>query len=239
MLSSSLARTSVSRPHFSGTYDELHGGTAMTTSTNNTSWPPPLPSARRPADKKRRTVPLWALVWSSVGALTVGSLLGTGAAGSGKAGIQEQLDAATEQLVASQDTLAEQQDTLAEQQEELATAVSDLAAATSSASGLQSRIDTLTAEASSFATTITERETRIAELESAAASAAAAAQAVVVPAPVAAPAAPAAAVPAPAGASTYYENCTAVRAAGAAPIRTGDAGYSRKLDRDGDGVACE
>lgn len=37
----------------------------------------------------------------------------------------------------------------------------------------------------------------------------------------------------------YYENCTAVRDAGADPIRTGDPGYSSKLDRDGDGVACE
>ncbi len=41
------------------------------------------------------------------------------------------------------------------------------------------------------------------------------------------------------GGSAYYANCTAVRAAGAAPIRTGDAGYGRHLDRDGDGVACE
>ena len=44
--------------------------------------------------------------------------------------------------------------------------------------------------------------------------------------------------PAPDG-DVYYANCTAVRAAGAAPIRKGDPGYSRKLDRDGDGVACE
>ena len=39
--------------------------------------------------------------------------------------------------------------------------------------------------------------------------------------------------------STYYANCDAVRAAGAAPLRAGQPGYSRKLDRDGDGVACE
>ncbi|GAA2753537.1 hypothetical protein GCM10009869_26090 [Amnibacterium kyonggiense] len=39
--------------------------------------------------------------------------------------------------------------------------------------------------------------------------------------------------------SVYYENCTAARAAGAAPVRAGDPGYSRKLDRDGDGVGCE
>ncbi|MEH7885087.1 excalibur calcium-binding domain-containing protein [Bacillus sp. JJ1609] len=42
-----------------------------------------------------------------------------------------------------------------------------------------------------------------------------------------------------AAANVYYKNCDAVKAANAAPIRTGDPGYSRKLDRDGDGIACE
>jgi hypothetical protein len=41
------------------------------------------------------------------------------------------------------------------------------------------------------------------------------------------------------GTSVTYENCDAVRAAGAAPIHAGDPGYSRTLDRDGDGVGCE
>ena len=36
-----------------------------------------------------------------------------------------------------------------------------------------------------------------------------------------------------------YANCTEARAAGAAPVRRGDPGYSPKLDRDGDGVGCE
>jgi hypothetical protein len=40
-------------------------------------------------------------------------------------------------------------------------------------------------------------------------------------------------------ADVTYENCDAVRAAGAAPIRVGEPGYSSKLDRDGDGVGCE
>lgn len=40
-------------------------------------------------------------------------------------------------------------------------------------------------------------------------------------------------------ASAYYPNCTAAKAAGAAPLHRGDAGYRRGLDRDGDGVACE
>ncbi|WP_432524008.1 GmrSD restriction endonuclease domain-containing protein [Kineococcus sp. SYSU DK006] len=68
------------------------------------------------------------------------------------------------------------------------------------------------------------------------------------PAPTAAPAAPPAAsgppaapapTAAPQGGAVVYANCDAVRAAGAAPIHTGQPGYSRKLDRDGDGIGCE
>ncbi|WP_260858430.1 excalibur calcium-binding domain-containing protein [Dermacoccus nishinomiyaensis] len=39
--------------------------------------------------------------------------------------------------------------------------------------------------------------------------------------------------------SASYSNCRQVKAAGAAPLYAGQPGYSRKLDRDGDGVACE
>jgi hypothetical protein len=41
------------------------------------------------------------------------------------------------------------------------------------------------------------------------------------------------------GSSVYYENCDAVRAAGADPIHAGDPGYAPHLDRDGDGTGCE
>lgn len=44
---------------------------------------------------------------------------------------------------------------------------------------------------------------------------------------------------APAGGSAYYQNCDAARSAGAAPVRAGEPGYGRHLDRDGDGVGCE
>jgi len=37
----------------------------------------------------------------------------------------------------------------------------------------------------------------------------------------------------------HYEDCDAVRAAGADPIHLGDPGYSPELDPDGDGVGCE
>lgn len=39
--------------------------------------------------------------------------------------------------------------------------------------------------------------------------------------------------------SAYYANCSAARAAGAAPVYAGEPGYARRLDRDGDGVGCE
>ncbi len=56
------------------------------------------------------------------------------------------------------------------------------------------------------------------------------------------PSTPATTTPAtttPPAAAVYYKNCTAVRAAGAAPIRAGDPGWQTKFDGDGDGVGCE
>lgn len=41
------------------------------------------------------------------------------------------------------------------------------------------------------------------------------------------------------GSGTYFPNCKAARAAGAAPLRRGDPGYREGLDRDQDGIACE
>ncbi|SDG50055.1 excalibur calcium-binding domain-containing protein [Pseudonocardia oroxyli] len=60
------------------------------------------------------------------------------------------------------------------------------------------------------------------------------------PQPLVAPA-PRAADPAPASSSSgaSYKNCTEARNAGAAPLHRGEPGYSTKLDRDGDGIACE
>ncbi|MFA9492387.1 excalibur calcium-binding domain-containing protein [Streptococcus sp. E17BB] len=40
-------------------------------------------------------------------------------------------------------------------------------------------------------------------------------------------------------ATVRYANCSEARAAGVTPIYLGEPGYSRKLDRDGDGIACE
>ena len=61
------------------------------------------------------------------------------------------------------------------------------------------------------------------------------------PAPAPAPAPDPAPAPAPAPApGVYYQNCTAVKAAGAAPIYPGDPGWQDKFDgNDNDGIGCE
>lgn len=46
-------------------------------------------------------------------------------------------------------------------------------------------------------------------------------------------------IPDSGGGGAFYENCSAARAAGAAPLYRGDPGYRSKLDRDNDGIACE
>lgn len=47
-------------------------------------------------------------------------------------------------------------------------------------------------------------------------------------------------LPAPRRASGgSFANCTAARNAGAAPVRRGQPGYGRHLDRDNDGIGCE
>ncbi|MEO5595626.1 MAG: excalibur calcium-binding domain-containing protein [Lysobacteraceae bacterium] len=41
------------------------------------------------------------------------------------------------------------------------------------------------------------------------------------------------------GPTRAFRNCAEARAAGAAPVNRGDAGYGPHLDRDNDGVGCE
>ncbi|GAA1251760.1 hypothetical protein GCM10009609_13870 [Pseudonocardia aurantiaca] len=59
------------------------------------------------------------------------------------------------------------------------------------------------------------------------------------PAPAPAPPPPPPPAPREEPSSTYYKNCAAARAAGAAPVHHGDPGYGSHLDRDGDGTGCE
>lgn len=45
--------------------------------------------------------------------------------------------------------------------------------------------------------------------------------------------------PAPGPKDVTYKNCAEAKAAGAAPIRRGEPGYGKHLDRDNDGIACD
>ncbi|WP_330299137.1 excalibur calcium-binding domain-containing protein [Streptomyces sp. NBC_00503] len=45
--------------------------------------------------------------------------------------------------------------------------------------------------------------------------------------------------PAPGPKDVTYKNCDEAKAAGAAPIRRGQPGYGKHLDRDNDGIACD
>ncbi|MEH7456100.1 hypothetical protein CON65_13905 [Bacillus pseudomycoides] len=39
--------------------------------------------------------------------------------------------------------------------------------------------------------------------------------------------------------NVHYKSCDEARKAGAAPIKAGEPGYAKHLDRDGDGIACD
>jgi hypothetical protein len=54
-----------------------------------------------------------------------------------------------------------------------------------------------------------------------------------------APAATATTTTASSDTSVHYSGCNEVRAAGKAPLHSGDPGYRTDMDGDGDGVACE
>jgi colicin import membrane protein len=97
----------------------------------------------------------------------------------------------------------------------------------------EARLAARTAELDGRSAQLDQREQELVAREAVAAQAP---QGVTRPAPAAAvPAAPAP----PAASTTYFKNCDAARAAGAAPVRRGDPGYGSHLDREGDGIGCE
>jgi hypothetical protein len=194
-------------------------------------------------EKKQRKWLAWAI---PLLAFVIGLAIGTGGSGSEAAEPDASAVTSSPAYVALKSDLTESEDKAAELEDEVAAAEERIRQATADG---ESRLAARAAELDARGAQLDQRETDVAAREAQALRAAPPSQSApspaapapaprtAAPAPFVAPAPPVPAAPAPS--STYYDNCTAVRAAGADPVRVGDPGYGRHLDRDGDGVGCE
>jgi hypothetical protein len=189
---------------------------------------PPHPDAEKRRSFLRRPVTRKTGLIVAGSTLVLGLFLGAGLGSSGSTAelstLQERVTS-LEGDVGEAETVASQSDSaLAEAESALDDALHDLEEATAELASVTDQIADLETAATTAQAELDARAGRISELEN---------QLAVQPAPAPAPAVPAPATP------VSFENCDAVRAAGAAPIRSGQPGYGRHLDRDGDGVGCE
>lgn len=189
----------------------------------------PNPANDRPVkpEKRKRRAPLWVVAATGATALFIG--VGIGAADTGQASDRSTITDLEEQLTLSQEESASAATALDD-------AVKSHTEATATLSDerdtLADRVETLTRSVEELTQQVSDEPAKTsAEKKRADDAEAQAAASVASPEP-----APA---PAPAPANTHYQNCTAARAAGAAPVYAGDPGYGPHLDRDGDGVGCE
>lgn len=197
------------------------------------------PKAQQP-QRRKRAVRLPFVIAIGVGALLLGVAIGGGGADPKESA--EYLEVSKELVVAEDASaeLAEETAALERQLESLADEVAQLADQQQAVVDAEAAIAARETAADERDAALQQREGDVQGRETAVQSresAAAAPRSQSAP-PAAQPAPPAAQPVAPAP-SAYYENCTAARNAGAAPVRSGDPGYGRHLDRDGDGVGCE
>lgn len=187
------------------------------------------PKAQLQPQRRKRAVRLPFVIAIGVGALLLGVAIGGG--GADPKDSAEYLEV-SKQLVVAEDASAELADETAALEKELDALTDEVAQL---AEQQQAVVD---AEAAIVAreTAADERDAALQQRESDVQGRETAVQ--TRESSVSQPAPPAAQSSAPAP-SAHYENCTAARNAGAAPVRSGDPGYGRHLDRDGDGVGCE
>ena len=194
----------------------------MSQPTAQFQYPPP-PVGFTPSKSPRRWL-RWAIP-------LVAFVLGLGIGASGDATDPT----STPQFLSLQSQLESSQQETDRLSDEVEDAKAEIRSAGSEAeAGLEQRVAELEQQAAELEQRSAEVETRAQEVYAREKAVRAAEKAAVVPEY---DTAPEPVVEAPS--SSYYANCDAARADGAAPVRVGDPGYGRHLDRDGDGVGCE
>lgn len=194
-------------------------------------------------ERPKRRWPRRVLIGAGlVGLFALGSCTGQLGSVAQNTSLRDDLETTTGQLAgmsAERDELSllveQQGEDLLAAQEESETLATTLGTAEADLATAQTDLTTAQTDLAASQALVSERDATIASLQAELAAAQAAAAPAIAPF-ASTPTQPTAAAP---SASTYYANCTAVRNAGAAPIRAGQPGYGSHLDRDGDGVGCE
>ncbi|MDN3312177.1 excalibur calcium-binding domain-containing protein [Microbacterium oryzae] len=192
--------------------------------------------AAPPAKKKRNVKKFIVPTVTAVAGLILGASFGGAGSSSENAELTaqvaelEQTNAAMDERLGALESIQDEYDAL---DAEHADTVAALSEAEDSTADLTARVSELEGQAADLTSQL---DAKTAEYDELASQPVAAAPAPEAPAPEAA--APPVAEE-PVQQSAYYENCTAARNAGAAPVRVGDPGYGSHLDRDGDGIGCE
>ncbi|MEV8338658.1 excalibur calcium-binding domain-containing protein [Leucobacter sp. NPDC077196] len=200
-----------------------------------TQWAPTPPFDHQQEDQSSSAAPRKRSKWLSIGVPVICSLLafglGSAAGGSGSAAERSSLASAEQELkselVSANLEIEDAESVVAEAEQEATEARDELDQRLELTASLEAEVQEHATQVSELTSNNEALAAQVAELE-------AATQAVqFVDTPVAEE------VPPPTAAATYYENCSAVRAAGASPLFASSPGYASHLDRDGDGVACE
>lgn len=198
---------------------------------DGTAWTEPeMQPEKQPSFLQRRMSRKMGLI-ASASTLAVGILLGSSIGGSGAvaevSSLKEKVTTLESDIGEAEVVAAETDTALTQAQDDRDAALAELTETTDALAVAAAKVADLEGAATAAQGELDARAARIAELEG---QVSAQTAPVYAPAPAPAPAAPA---------IVSFENCTAVRNAGAAPIRSGDPGYGRHLDRDGDGIGCE
>jgi len=186
---------------------------------------PNSPAGHAPRKKYKKWLP-WVLGLAAF-------LLGVGVGNTDSAN-----PTSSEQYTTLQADLQSEQERRSDLADDLAEARADVEAAAASPETRSAELDERSAELDRRAAELAAQEQALRAAEQAASAPTPAPAPTPVPAPAPDPV-PAPVPETPSSGSVYYENCTAARDAGDAPVRVGDPGYGRHLDSDGDGIGCE